>query len=95
MPNRDELHRQITRLFSEKLNLEVPSIQTDLIAGGLLDSLVFVDMVMFLEQSFGIEIPVIELEIDQFRSVMSIAKFVHYQLAQCSGATQAQEVAQR
>jgi len=44
--------------------------------GVCLDSLIFVDLVMYLEQQFDIRISADELEPDNFRSVAKIAGFV-------------------
>lgn len=70
------LHQQIINLFSEKLNLEVPSVDTDLVEAGLLDSLAFVDLIVSLEQEFGVNVAIDEIEIDNFRSIARIAEFV-------------------
>jgi acyl carrier protein len=70
------LRQQVLDLFGSDLNLLVPSVDTDLIDQGLLDSLVFVDLIMKLETTFGVEVPVADLEIDQLRSVTRIAAFV-------------------
>lgn len=71
-----ELQYRIATIFSRKMNLEVPSIDTDLIDSGAIDSLAFVDLLLHLEQEFGVSISVDELEIDHFRSIVRIAEFV-------------------
>lgn len=68
--------RQIMSLFETELNLLIPSADTDLIDEGLLDSLVFVDLIVKLETTFGVEVPVADLDIEQFRSVTRICEFV-------------------
>ena len=70
------LHDQIAVLFSEKLNLDVPSSDTDLFEIGLLDSLSFVDLLLCLEQKFGTKVSIEDLEIDNYRSIEKIAEFV-------------------
>jgi acyl carrier protein len=67
---------RVQRLFVETLNLQVPSPETDLIEGGLLDSLALVELLFALEREFGVSIPLEELDIDSFRSVRTIAEFV-------------------
>ena len=37
-------HQQLTELFARKLNLDVPSVDTDLMETGLLDSLALVEL---------------------------------------------------
>ena len=47
-----------------------------MLASGVLDSLTLVQLLLDLEQRFGVTIPLEELEIDDFRSVNSIARLV-------------------
>ena len=70
------LHEQLTKLFREKLHLDVPSPNTDLIDTGLLDSLQFVQLVLHLEEDFGRQIALESLDIDHFRSIGNIADFL-------------------
>ncbi|HXI42661.1 MAG TPA: acyl carrier protein [Bryobacteraceae bacterium] len=70
------LYHQIAAFFSERLNLTVSSPAEDLFETGVLDSLAFVDLVMYLEQQFDIRISTDEMEPDNFRSVATIAGFV-------------------
>ena len=70
------LQQQVTSLFSEKLNLDVASAETDLIETGLLDSLALVELLAQLEESFDVSISTDDLEIENFRSITNIAGFV-------------------
>ena len=70
------LHDQVSALFLSKLNVEVPSLDTDLLETGLLDSLVLVNMLMSLEQEFGLKISTDNLELDNLRSVANIAEYL-------------------
>lgn len=72
----EQLTHQICDLFETQLEILIPDVDTDLIEEGLLDSLVFVDLIVCLESRFDIEIPVAELEFDQFRTVTRIAAFI-------------------
>ncbi len=67
---------QLTKLFLEKLSLEVPAADTDLLETGLLDSLSFVSLLLVLEQEFGRRVDVHDLEIDRFRTIAKIAEFI-------------------
>jgi D-alanine--poly(phosphoribitol) ligase subunit 2 len=67
---------RVQRLFLETLNLQVPSPDTDLIEGGLLDSLALVELLFALEREFDVTIALEELDIDSFRTVNRIAQFV-------------------
>ena len=44
-----DVGRRIEAIFADKLNLEVPSADVDLIEAGLLDSLQLVDLLLHLE----------------------------------------------
>lgn len=67
---------RVTKLFSEKMHLDIPSVDADLFASGALDSLAFVELLLHLEQEFGIRVPLEELELDYFRSISRIAEFI-------------------
>ncbi len=70
------IEAQIAQLFSKKLNLDVPSFETDLIETGSLDSLKFVELLVELEQQFGLRVSLEDLEVDNFRCIQRIADFV-------------------
>jgi acyl carrier protein len=67
---------EIIELFSEKLNIEVPSPDTDLIDSGLLDSLRLVELLLHLEASLGVRIALDEIDLDDLRSVKRIARLL-------------------
>src|SRR5687768_755772 len=46
MPATSALREQIVRLFADALQLEVPSVDTDLFETGILDSLAFVELLL-------------------------------------------------
>ena len=66
------VNEQVRAIFAQTLNIQVPSDETDLIERGLLDSLALVELVVEVEQRFGVTIPFDTLDIDDFRSVNSI-----------------------
>ncbi|TLY13595.1 MAG: acyl carrier protein [Nitrospirae bacterium] len=70
---------KITAIFREKLKLDVPSPQTDLLQAGLMDSLTFVELLVHLEQEFGLTISIQNLEVENVRSLARIADFVRSQ----------------
>jgi D-alanine--poly(phosphoribitol) ligase subunit 2 len=70
------LQQRVTALFAEKLNLDVASAETDLIEAGLLDSLALVELLTQLEESFDVSISTNDMELENFRSITSIAMFV-------------------
>src|SRR5438309_6385221 len=72
----DNLIGNIQELFADKLLVEVDSLDTDLLEAGLLDSLALIQLLVHLEERFGVKIAVDELEIEDFRSITSIARLV-------------------
>ena len=72
-------HDQISRLMLERVHIEVPTADTDLMELGLLDSLTLVELMSSLEEEFGIHISFDEIELDNFRSVARMAEFVNQQ----------------
>lgn len=83
------IQKEIANLLGEKLALEVPSVDSDLIETGILDSMKFVELLTALEQHFGTTISLDALELDSFRSIARIAEFV---LNQENGAKNIPEV---
>ena len=70
------VRERLSALFSAKLNLEVPSTDTDLLESGILDSMTFVDLLVCLEKEFNQTISLDRLEIDNFRSIDRIVSFL-------------------
>ncbi|HZI21188.1 MAG TPA: acyl carrier protein [Gemmatimonadales bacterium] len=71
-----DLESQIAELFAEHLQVELPSPDLDLFEAGVVDSLLFVKLLAALEERFGFQLSFEELEIDDFRTLRHIARFV-------------------
>lgn len=67
---------RVARILRERLHLEVEGDDVDLFDTGLIDSLAFVDLLMALEQEFGVSAGVDDLDLDNFRTIEQIASFV-------------------
>ncbi len=67
---------RVGRIISERLHLEVEGTDVDLFDTGLIDSLAFVELLMALEQEFGVSAGVDDLDLDNFRTIEQIASFV-------------------
>ena len=65
----------VHRIFRDDLELDV-EVDTDVIAGGMLDSLAFVHLLLALEEEFGVKVDLSDLELDDFNSVASVARLV-------------------
>lgn len=74
--DRAGVEARIAGVFETRMSVRVPSVETDLFESGLLDSLAFVDLLVGLEEEFGITTTVDELELEAFRSIARIAEFV-------------------
>jgi acyl carrier protein len=80
MPGTADLRERVFRLFADRLNLEIPSDETDLFETGALDSMGFVELLAQLEREFRVEVTLGDIEMDNFRSVGRIADFVAVRL---------------
>ena len=67
---------EILEHLSGTLPIPVESVDTDLLESGALDSLAIIELVMHLEQTYNVEIPMQDLEIDDLRTVNRIAGLV-------------------
>lgn len=67
---------RVNQLLRERLHIEPPSNEADLLEAGLLDSLGLVALMAAIEEEFHIQISFEEIELDHFRSVIKIAEFV-------------------
>ena len=76
MPDLDVLSKSLTVLFAEKLNVEVPSVDSDLLQTGILDSMSLVELFLILELEYGVKISMEDLEIENFQTISKIARFV-------------------
>ncbi|HVL36360.1 MAG TPA: phosphopantetheine-binding protein [Burkholderiales bacterium] len=76
MPPPAALVRELSDLFRDKLFIDVPSAETDLIDSGLLDSLQLVQLLLQVEQQLGLRLPLEEVDLDDLRSIARLAKLI-------------------
>ena len=76
MPSNTAIIESVRRLFLDHLHVEVPDPGTDLVEGGILDSLMLVDLLVQLEQTFDVTVDVEDLTLDNFRTVERIGAYV-------------------
>ncbi len=79
---------EISELMRVRLLLDVKSPEQDLLDSGLLDSLTLVQLLLDLESRFGVVIPLEELELDDFRTLLSIARLIQRRLAAAGAESQ-------
>jgi acyl carrier protein len=71
-----DLETQTAQLLADRLQVDIPAADVDLFAAGIVDSLMFVKLIAALEDHFSIRVSFEELEIDDFRTLRQIARFV-------------------
>ena len=71
------LHAQLRAFFSEKLSVEISSIDADLVQTGILDSLALVELLTYVEKEFETEISLDDIDIEDFHSIARIAEYVN------------------
>ena len=72
----DEIADMIMAMLRDRLNLVVPSVDTDLIGEEILDSLALVDLINFLDAEFRVSVAHDQLALDNFQTVGHIARMV-------------------
>jgi acyl carrier protein len=66
----------LSALFRDRLFIDVPAPDTDLIDSGLLDSLQLVQLLLHVEQDLGHRIPLDEVSLDDLRSLERLAGII-------------------
>ena len=72
----DKLRNGIIEIFVERFDTRLGSAFVDLLEQRLVDSVKLVDLVLEIEQRFGVTLAFEELEIEDFRTVASLAEVV-------------------
>ena len=76
MSDRSVALERLRALFLEHFHVEVPSVDTDLLETGMLDSLQLVDLLLLIEEEFGRRISLEAIELDDLRSLWRLAALV-------------------
>lgn len=74
--SRDQASEKIVALVEERLGVEVPGTDADLMEAGLIDSLALVTLIVGLEDTFGTQLPMDDFDVDRFRSVDAMVDFL-------------------
>jgi acyl carrier protein len=72
-----DAQRAIVGFFKNSLNIDVGSVDEDLLADGRLDSLGVVELLFFLENHFDLRVDMEQLQLEQMRTVEAISRLVH------------------
>jgi acyl carrier protein len=67
---------RVRLLIGDVLSIDVPNGNTDMIDSGLLDSLGLVSLIAEIEHEFQLELPLEDLDVNQFRSAARIAQLL-------------------
>jgi acyl carrier protein len=81
-PSIDE---SLHRIVSERLRVDVSDPTTDLFATGMVDSLGLVELMLALEEEFGILVDPADLDISVFRTLESASVFIEKHLPGSDG----------
>lgn len=76
MDNSLTIKDSIKGILLNRLQVQVPAHDTELMETGLLDSMSLIELITALEETFNITIPFEDLELDNFRSINTIENFV-------------------
>ena len=71
-----DIQQTIFQFFRDQFDVELPSASTDLIEAGILDSLMLVELVVYIENQFSVTTELDDLEMENFVTVDSMARFV-------------------
>lgn len=72
--------KEISRFITEELindpDFDALGVQEDLMGSGLIDSLGMIRLVGFIETTYGIQVPVEDLTIENFKSLETINNYL-------------------
>jgi methoxymalonate biosynthesis acyl carrier protein len=71
-----DVEQVILAFLRERSGVELPSASANLIETGILDSMMFVDLIVLIEEQFGVVAELDDLEIENFATVARMAQFV-------------------
>ena len=76
-----DVEQRIQRIINQRLQIDVADGEADLFDNGVLDSLSFVEVLVALEEEFVLQIPLERINLDDFRSITRIARYISQQLS--------------
>lgn len=74
----NNINQKVLSFLSSKFETSKVSPEQDIFEGGYVNSLFAMQLVMFIENEFELNIADTDLNIDNFRSINSICSFVSY-----------------
>tara|TARA_B110000467_G_C18229469_1_gene427781 strand:+ start:561 stop:806 length:246 start_codon:yes stop_codon:yes gene_type:complete len=76
MKTETNVSHELHSIFSTQLSIEIPTLDTDLLDTGLIDSLTMVDLLTHLENTYGFTVVMEDLDPEYFRTLQTIAEYV-------------------
>jgi len=76
MMNENAILEELSTGFAELFRIDVPAPDTDLIDEGILDSFQLVELLVYLDQNFGLRIELDDLDLDDLRTLDRLARLV-------------------
>jgi methoxymalonate biosynthesis acyl carrier protein len=73
MPTDASIEHRVGRLF---LGVDAPSPDTDVFETGVLDFVALVQLIVDIEEEFGVELPLKDVDVDEFRTIDRIAPLI-------------------
>lgn len=70
------IQKALVQFFRDRFDVELPSTSIDLIEAGILDSLMLVEVVFYIEEQFSVTTELDDLEMENFVTVDDMARFV-------------------
>ena len=71
-----DIKTSLTQFFRDQFKVELSSTSEDLIDAGVLDSLMLIEVVMFMETEFSVTTELDDLEMENFLTIDNMARFV-------------------
>jgi D-alanine--poly(phosphoribitol) ligase subunit 2 len=76
MTDTNAIIQRLGAVFVESLHIEAPAEDTDLFETGILDSFQLVELLLQIEQRFGFQIKIDDIDLDDLRTLARIARLV-------------------
>lgn len=76
--NLDSLHAELTRRLQQLSSVRIPNLAPDtpFFSTGLIDSTSIVELIVFVEQHYGIVVDPSDLSVENFDSMQAIGNYV-------------------
>jgi acyl carrier protein len=84
MQSESDLAREVQALLARKLEVEVESIDADLLEAGVVNSLTLAQWLFDLEEYFRFTVEMDEVDIENLRSIRSVARLVANRKRACA-----------